>query len=67
MIREEGVPKLRGELRSISEVGMWVGGEEKRGSPGELAVDVAMRCRVGGGEIMSSFIVDCGGEVTSDV
>ena len=61
MIREEGVPKLRGELRSISDVGTWVGGEEKRGTPGELA----MRRRLGGGEMTS--LADCGGEVTSEV
>lgn len=67
MIRDEGVPKLRGELRSISDVGTWVGGEENRGTPGELAVGVAMRRRLDGGEMMSSATVDCGGEVTSDV
>ena len=60
MIREEGVPKLRGELRSISDVGTWVGGEEKRGAPGELA----SRCRLGGGDMTSSGTV---GEVTSEV
>lgn len=38
-----------------------MGGEEKRGTPGELA----MRRRLGGGEIMS--LADCGGEVTSEV
>ena len=64
IIRDEGVPKLRGELRSISEVGMWVGGEEKRGTPGELP----MRGReLGGGEMTSSAMADCGGEVTSEV
>ena len=62
MMREEGVPKLRGELRSISDVGTWVGGEENRGAPGELA---SMRRRLGGGEMTS--LTDCGGEVTSDV
>lgn len=63
IIRDEGVPKLRGELRSISDVGTWVGGEEKRGTPGELAI----RRRLGGGEMTSSAIVGCGGDVTSEV
>ena len=46
---------------------MCVGGEEKSGLPGELAVGVCTRRRLGGGEIMSSVLVDCGGEVMSDV
>ena len=61
---EEGVPKLSGELRSTSEVGTWVGGEEKRAWPGELPVRGLL---LGGGEMTSSTVVDCGGEVTSEV
>ena len=39
-IREEGVPYVRGELRSISEVGRLVmGGEEKRGRPWLAGLD----------------------------
>lgn len=66
MIREEGVPKLSGELRSISEVGMCVGGDEKRGMPGELAGAEVCRC-LGRGETLPLVLVDCGGEVMSDV
>lgn len=58
--RDDGVPKLRGELKSISEVGRYVGGEER--SPGlkTLPGDWPRLLELGGG-------CEGSGEVTSDV
>ena len=66
-IRDAGVSKFKGELRSISEEASWGGGEEKRGGAAglEASAEVMTLRRDAGGEVMSfSFSSCCGGEST---
>lgn len=60
--REDGVPKLRGEVVSISEVGRFVGGEEISGGPGLERGDRTRLRELGGAE--ESMSSEDGGEVT---
>lgn len=56
------MPKLRGEVVSISEVGRFVGGEEISGGPGLERGDRTRLRELGGAE--ESMSSDDGGEVT---